>query len=55
MSLVDKMAGKGVIHRNAAARYCSAKRSVPPRTLSRHRRAAQLHHQPFEQNSRVAA
>src|SRR5258708_39473568 len=60
ISLVDKMAGKKVIHRNAAARYKSrlAKR-VSKRTSASAWGAGlvgpapQLHHQPLQQDSRI--
>ena len=61
VSLIDKMAGKGIIHRNAAGRYKSRLMAKLERVAdARHRRAAprrpraQLDHQPLEQDPRLA-
>ena len=67
ISLIDKMASKGIIHRNAAGRYKSrlttphrAQRVAPDVTSGtapyapRPLPAAQLDDQPFEQDARIA-
>ncbi len=65
ISLVDKMAGKGLIHRNTAGRYKSrlaarvSRKSASGAGLTdvgpRSQSPAQLHHEPLEEHPRVSA